>query len=537
MTLLFLIDINIPIILWILAIKREIIMKNTIFATVFAIAGLSLWGHASASASAPDDTMNIAMASEILNLDYNYTTKQEYIIISDLIDEGLFDYDPSTNSYTPSVATGYKYVDAMTIDVTLREGITFHDGSPLSSVDVAYTYNWIIDKRSESKAKPTISRWLERAEVIDALTIRFHMLEEYPLVIRDMAQRVRIRKDGTYTPQGEPDQNAAAINHLGLGPYRVKSFEPGKELVLVRYDGYFKESPKQPIAIGKMVIRSLPDSGTQQAELMSGGIDWMFKVPRDVAEAMSFSPSINHIISADLRVGFLVLDAFGHTDPNGPLTNVLVRRAMNHAIDRDNIAKYLMGGDAQAIHTACHPSQFGCAQDVTNYDYDPQYAKTLLAEAGYPDGFDLELWSYRDKPIAEAMTANLSAIGINVSLRHVKLPSLNEARGSRKVQAYFGTWGSGGTPDTAAIAQIHFNNTSDRNMSNNPQVAELVRAAETTSDQGKRLQLYKEAISIIADEAYWVPLVSYSQNFLVSSRIDFPVYKDGLVRLYRSSWK
>jgi peptide/nickel transport system substrate-binding protein len=74
-------------------------------------------------------------------------------------------------------------------------------------------------------------------------------------------------------------------------------------------------------------------------------------------------------------------------------------------------------------------------------------------------------------------------------------------------------------------------------MSNNPQVAELVRAAETTSDQGKRLQLYKEAISIIADEAYWVPLVSYSQNFLVSSRIDFPVYKDGLVRLYRSSWK
>jgi peptide/nickel transport system substrate-binding protein len=481
--------------------------------------------------------MNAAMASEILNLDYNYTTKQEYIIISDLIDEGLFDYDPHTNNYIPSVATGYKYVDAMTIDVTLREGISFHDGSALSPMDVAYTYNWIIDERSESKAKATISRWLKRAEVIDPMTVRFHMLEEYPLVIRDMSQRVQIRKDGTYTSKGEPDQNAAAINHIGLGPYRVESFEPGKELVLIRYDGYFKESPKQPIAIGKIVIRSLPDSGTQQAELMSGGIDWMFKVPRDVAEAMSAAPNLNHVVSTDLRVGFLVLDAFGHTDPNGPLTNVLVRRAMNHAIDRDNIAKFLMGGGAQAIHTACHPSQFGCAQDVANYKYDPEHAKALLAKAGYPDGFDLELWSYRDKPIAEAMTANLSAIGINVSLRHVNLASLNEARGSRKIQAYFGTWGSGGTTDTAAIAQVHFNDTSDRNMSNNTKVTELVLAAEVTSDQDMRMKLYREAISIIADQAYWVPLMSYSQNFLVNSNLDFPVYKDGLVRLYRSSWK
>lgn len=512
-------------------------MNHTIRAAAIALSGLSLLGSTMAFAGKSEDALNVAMAEEILNLDYNYTTKREYIIISDLIDEGLFDYDPATNEYIPGVATGHAYVDPTTVDVTLREGVTFHDGSALTAADVAYTYNWVIDERSESQAKGTISRWLERAEVVDPMTVRFHMLEEYPLVIRDMAQRVQIRKDGTYSPNGEIDQNAAAINHVGLGPYMVESFEPGEELVLTRYDGYFAESPKQPVAIGKIVIRNLPDMGTQQAELMSGGIDWMFKVSRDVAEAMAAAPNVDHVVSTDLRIGFLVLDALGHTDPEGPLTNVLVRRAMNHAINRSEIAEFLMGGGAQAVHTACHPAQFGCVQDVAKYEYNPEGAKALLAEAGYPNGFDLELWSYRDKAIAEAVTANLSDIGINVSLRHVKLASLNEARAERKIQAYFGTWGSGGTPDTAAIARVHFNDTSDRNMSNDPKVTELVLAAEVTGDQAKRLELYREAISMIADQAYWVPMVSYSQNFLVSSEVDFPVYQDGLPRLYRASWK
>ena len=292
-----------------------------------------------------------------------------------------------------------------------------------------------------------------------------------------------------------------------------------------------------PFSIGNIVIRNLPDMGTQQAELMSGGIDWMFKVSRDVAESLGGMPSIDHVTSTDLRIGFLVLDAFGHTDPDGPLTKVEVRRAMNHAVNRPEIAEYLMGGGSQPIHTACHPAQFGCFQDVMRYEYDPEKARELLAEAGYPDGFELELWSYRNKPIAEAIVADLENVGIDVSLRHVKLASLNEARANRDIQAYFGTWGSGGTPDTAAIARVHFNDTSDRNMSNDPKVVEDVLAAEVTGDQEKRRQLYEDALSRIAEQAYWVPLVTFAQNFLVASDVEFPTYPDGLPRIYRASWK
>ncbi len=505
-------------------------MKKILFSVVTGlIAGISYAAFAGSS----DNTMRVAFAEEMLNLDYNYTTKREYIILSDLIDEGLFDYDPTTNEYVPSVATSWEYTEPTTIVVTLRDDITFHDGTKLTSDDVAYTYNFIISDASESKAKGTIGRWLTSAEVLDSRTVQFNMAKPYPLAVRDMANRVQIRKAGSY----DANQNALATSHVGLGPYKVESFEPGKEVVLSAYGGYFADSPKQPISIENIIIRVLPDTGTQQAELMSGGIDWMFKVSRDVAESMGAASNVNHVVSTDLRIGFLVLDAFGHTDPEGPLTDKRVRQAMNHAINKPDIAKFLMGGGAQPVHTACHPSQFGCDQTVTNYSYDPARAKILLEEAGYAKGFDLELWSYRNKPIAEAVVSDLTKVGINVSLRHVKLASLNEARANRDIEAYFGTWGSGGTPDTAAIARVHFSDTSDRNMSNDPEVTELILAAEQTGDNAKRSSLYTEALSIIADQAYWVPMVSYAQNFLVSSELNFPVYSDGMPRLYRASWK
>ena len=514
-------------------------MKPTYHWLAGGLAGSALVFAATAGlADKANDTLTAAFSEEILNLDYNYTTKREYILLADLIDEGLFGYDPATNEYVPSVATGYTYVDDLTVDVDLRDGVTFHNGKDLTAADVAYTYNWIIDEDSEAQAKGTIERWLDRAEVLDEDTVRFHLATEYPLVIRDMARRVRIRPKGTYHDEnGDPVQDAMAVEHVGLGPYRVVSFSPGEKVVLEAYDGYFAASPKNPIEIENIVIRNIPDLGTQQAELMSGGIDWMFKMSRDVAESMGAAPNVDHVTSTDLRIGFLVLDAYGYTDPDGPLTDVKVRRAINYSINRPEIAEFLMGGGSEPIYTACHPAQFGCTQDVPKYKYDPERARALLAEAGYPDGFDLEMWSYRDRPIAEAIVADLTAVGIDVSLRHVKLASLNEARANREIEAYFGTWGSGGTPDAAAILRVHFNNTSDRNMSNDPEVVKDVLAAEVTGNQEERRQLYKEALTRIAEQAYWAPLVSYAQNFLVSSELNFPTYSDGLPRLYRASWK
>ncbi|MCI5076631.1 ABC transporter substrate-binding protein [Oricola sp.] len=487
---------------------------------------------APAFAGKSDDTLRVAMAEEILNLDYNYTTKREYIILAQLTDATLFNINPQTAEVEPSVAKSYEFVDDTTLDVVLRDDVTFHDGSKLTAEDVAYTYNWINSPDSESNANGVVERWLDNAEVTGPNTVRFHLKSVYPLVLRDMGARIMLRKAGSYDANGEIDRDAMASDLIGAGPYKVVSFEPGTELVLERYDGYFGDKPE----ISKIVVRNLPDIGTQQAELMSGGVDWMFKVPLDLAESLGATPMAEHLSGPDLRVGFLVLDAAGYTDEDGPLTNVLVRRAINHALNTPEMAKFLIGGSAEAIHTACHPAQFGCDQSVTAYPYDPDKARALLAEAGYENGFPLELWAYRDKAASEAIASDLKAVGIDVNLRYVKLQSLNQARAQREIPAYFGTWGSGGTADTAAIARIHFSD-SDRNLSGDAELEKTVLAAEQTNDPAERKALYSEALGHIADQAYWAPLFSYSANYLVSPDLDFPLDPDGLPRLQNAHWK
>lgn len=486
-----------------------------------------------ALANKADDTLRVAMAEEVLNLDYNYTTKREYIILSQLTDATLFSIDPVTAEATPSVASGYRFENDTTLDVTLRDDVRFHDGSLLSAEDVAYTYNWINRSDSESNAHGVVSRWLEQAEVTGPHTVRFHLKSVYPLVLRDMGARIMLRKAGTYDAGGAINRDAMAQDLIGTGPYKVTKFEPGQEVVLERFDGYFGAKP----AIAKIVVRNIPDIGTQQAELMSGGVDWMFNVPLDLAQSLGATPMATHLSGPDLRVAFVVLDAAGYTDATGPLTNPKVRQAINHALNKAEMAKFLVGGSAEPIHTACHPAQFGCDTTVKSYAYDPAGARALLAEAGYPNGFPLELWAYREKPVAEAVTADLTAIGIDVSLRYVKLASLNTARADRKIAAYIGTWGSGGTADTAAIARIHFSNETDRNLSGDAGLNETVLAAEQTVDLGKRKALYTQALGRIADQAYWAPLFTYSANYLVSPDLDFPLDPDGLARLQNARWK
>ncbi|MEI2415354.1 ABC transporter substrate-binding protein [Orrella sp. JC864] len=500
-----------------------------------AAAALLAAAHVAAPAwaSAKDDTLVVAFQREVVNLDYLYTTSQEHIILSDLTDDRLFDVDPHTNEIRPMLATGYAYVDDRTIDVTLREGVRFHSGAPFTADDVVYTYQWVLDAESGTRASGALSRWLDRVEKTGPMQVRFHLKAVYPLALRDMARRIPIRRNGAYEAGGKPDRGAQALKPDGLGPYRVESFEPGQRAVLQRFEDYYADSPKGRPAIGRIVARTLPDWGTQQAELMSGGVNWAYDMPLDVAQSMAATGRIRHTAGPSLRMSFVVLDAAGVSGPS-VLNDLRVRRAVNHAINREAISKFLVGGVSQALHTACHPAQFGCDQDVMAYPYDPERARALLKEAGYK-GQPIDLWAYRERSVAEAVAADLTAAGLRVNLRYGQLASLDQARAAGRIQAYIGSWANGGTADTAMIARVHFADT-DRNMARDAQVEDLVMRAERTNDPQARAQAYSQALGIIAEQAYWAPLFTYSVNYLTSPDLSFPVPPDGLPRLYEASW-
>ena len=483
-----------------------------------------------------DDTLVIAFKREITNLDYHYGTKTEYLILADMIDDSLFYVENDNLSYVPSLASDYKVVNDVTLDVNLKKGVKFHDGAEMTADDVVYTYNFII-KNDKNRRHTKLASWLKNIEKTGPYSVRFNLKEPYANLYNDL-YRIKIRKNGIMGTEGNWDDNAQANSLIGVGPYKVVSFDPGVEVVLERNEEYF-DGPKGKPAIKNMIVRSIPDMGTQQAELLSGGIHWMYNVKKDVGESMAKNDRINYQLGPSLRIGFLVLDAAGFTGDGHPITDVRVRRALNHAINRESIAKNLIGGPANVVHTACNPVVFGCFQDVTKYEYNPEKAIALLTEAGYPSGFELELWSYRDKEAAQAIVSDLGKVGIKVNLKHGKLAGLNKARKERKIRAYFGTWGSSASPDTATISNIHWRDPSkgDRNLSGDPKVNELMIGAERTLNIDERKKLYAEGLKLIADQAYWVPLWSYSEGVLSSQDIVFNQDADGYPRVWGISWR
>lgn len=505
--------------------------------SAFAAACLIASWPQAAFAGRVDDTLVIAIEGEIPTLDHLYTTARDSIILSELTDDGLFYIDPATLAYVPLVAQSYVQVDDTTIDVTIREGVRFHDGSALTARDVVYTYSWVLDPKTNTNRGRLIAGWLDRVEQTGPMSVRFHLKHPYPLAIRDMAFSVQLRKAGAYQkPDGAVDHDAQALHLNGAGPYKVVEFEPGKRIKLERFDGYYADSPKGRPAIKTVIFRTIPDLSTQQAELISGRVNWMYNVPADVAANIGATGYAVHLAGPTLRVNFIPLDAAGYTGADNPLTKLDVRRAMIHAINREEIVKYLVQGDAKVIDSACHPLQFGCEQNVRKYPYDPAEARRLLAKAGYSHGFEFELWVYRERQVSEAIAADLAKVGIRAKLRFVTLTTLNQARRKRRVSAFFASWASGSTADTATIAETHWSLKSDRNFSNDAEVAQEMEAAAKTIDPEERKRLYSAALKRIADRAYWIPLYSYSQNYLLSHDLIFPVPKDGLPRLFRTHW-
>ncbi len=521
---------------------REAGMSNHVIRKtgIMILTAVAFWlGTQQAHAGKKDDTLVVAVQRGIRSLDRLYTRQREALILAQLTDDGLFYADPKTLRFVPLAAKSYKFIDETTLDVVVRRGVKFHDGSPLTADDVVYTYKWARSRKGRTLNTKKLRRWMKSVEKTSPMKVRFRLNYPYPMALRDMGISIYLRKKGSYDSTRKKSTNRRSLSYSlnGLGPYRVVQFDPGKVVILERFEGYYASSPKGRPAIKRIIFNTIPSWGAQQAAMMSGNVQWMYSVHTKIAENLGNTPKGVHLVGPSLRVGFVVMDAVGYTGKNNPFTKIEVRRAMNHAINREAIVKQMMKGNSRVIHSACHPAQFGCAQDVKKYDYNPAKAKELLRKAGYPNGFEFVFWAYRERRVAEAIVAHLTRAGIRAKLRYVRAHTLGRARRSREVAAYFGTWGSGSTADTSMIAGEHFAPRSNRNMSKDKDVQKFILTAERTLDPKKREYAYRKGLQLIAERALWIPLFSYSMNYVVSKDLDFVPPKDGLPRLFLARWK
>lgn len=506
-------------------------MKNTA-ALACAIALAAGLAASPARGGPEDDTLNIAWDGELATLDRYYNTLREGIIVGRLVWDSLIYKDPDTLEFKPLLASSFSFVDNSTIDFELREGISFHNGEPFDADDVVYTLGYMSDPDNGVLTQRNVS-WIGSVEKLGSHSVRLRMKEPTPTALEFLAGPLLIYPDGYYSEVGPEGMGKAPV---GTGPYRVTEFQPGASITFERNEGYFRGSPKGTPAIKTIRQRTIPDKNTQLAELLSGTVDWVWKVPSDQAERLKGRPGITVANEQTMRVGYLSFDSSDRTGNGSPVNDPLVRKAIAHAIDRDAIVTQLVGGSSAVIHSACHPDQFGCTQDVARYEYDPDKARALLAEAGYPDGFRIDFHAYRNRPYAEAIMGYLEEVGIRPNLVYLKYAALRDKVYAGEIDFNFMTWGSYSFHDVSAITSHFFKATKDDYARDGSLVSDL-ETGDSSVDRDVRERSYHSALNRIADNAYWVPLFTYNTYYAFSDGLVFSPTPDEIPRFFTASWK
>lgn len=489
----------------------------------------ALLSSTAAFAGKSDDTARIALAGEVGSLDYYFDSSREGLITSMQIFDGLVYKDPKSGEFKGNLAESWERIDDATLEFKLREGVKFSNGEPFNADDVVFTVNYIVDPATNAVVYDKV-KWIESAEKVDDHTVRIHMTKPYPMALENLSASVPIYPKDYYEKVG---REGMAVEPVGTGPYMVTSVTPGSGYTLEKNPNYF-DGPKASPEIGTVEVRTIRDVNTQLAELMSGNLDFMWQFPADVAEKLEGTGQYNVFKKDTMRIGFITLDAAGRAQPDGPLKDLKVRQALNHAIDRKAIVEGILQG-GEVINSACSPSQFGCEKDVTVYEYDPEKAKQLLKEAGYENGFTIEMSAYRDRPLAEAMLNNLAAVGVNVTLNMLQYSALASRHMEGNVPMAFLTHGSSSIGDVAAISPEFFA-LGKQDYAGDKEVAELMNTGGATMDEQARLEAYSKAFKKIAEQAYWVPLWTYPSTYALSQDLKFDATSDELIRFYDMGW-
>jgi peptide/nickel transport system substrate-binding protein len=485
-----------------------------------------------AEAGKSDDTLNIALNKAIENYDQYFNTAREGIVFARQVWDNLLDRDPRSGEYKPLLAKSYRWVDPLTLDFDLREGIVFHNGAKFDADDVVYTLNFVSDPANKVLTQENVS-WIKSVEKTGPYAVRIHLKAPFPAALEYLAGPLTIYPHEYYARVGPQGMSRQPI---GTGPYKVVAAEPGKSFTLVKNTAYFKDSPKGQPQIGKIVERTIPEVPTQVAELLTGQMDWLWQVPADQAEKLRQMPNLTVKSAETMRIGYIGFDATGRAGDT-PMKNRKVREAIAHAVDRAAMVKNLVRGDSHVVDTACFRTQFGCTDEgVRHYDYDPALARKLLAEAGYPDGFDIDIYAYRERPWVEAIIGYLRAVGIRAKLAYLEYAALRDKNWAGTTPLVYMTWGSNSVNDASAILGNFFKGSPD-DFARDDELKKWIETGDTSVDPEVRKANYKKALQRIADEVYWVPMFSYVANYAFTSDLDFTPDTDEVPRFYSARWK
>ncbi|MBI4562585.1 MAG: hypothetical protein HY724_11135, partial [Candidatus Rokubacteria bacterium] len=418
----------------------------------------------------------------------------------------------------------------------LRQGVQFHNGEPFTAESVKFSFDRVRNPDQKSPIRGNFT-WIKSVEAVDEHTVRILTEKPYPLI----QEILTFGNFGMVPPKYVKEKGDAhfARNPVGTGPYRFKEWRKGEQLTVEANAQYWKGAP----AIQTLVFRIIPETATQIAELLAGGVDIIRAVPPDQIPAIKNSGVARVTATKILRVVFLQMDGDARASRT-PLTDVRVRRAVNHAINVEEIMGKVLAGMAVRTPAGNNPMAFGFDPGVKPIAFNAGEAKKLLAEAGFPNGFEVSLNTYSGSIVAvdqvsQAVMGYLGRVGIKAKPRHFADVGqyLANFRGSKLEGITMASWGYNSVFDTDAIYYIHFHTGQPYTYNTSKGMDEWLDEARATVDPKKRLELYSTLQRFIVHQAYWVPMYAQHTIEAVSNKLNYEASSDEIMRVHSATWK
>ena len=484
-----------------------------------------------AHAQKAQDTLRVTWRNAVPDIDPFRNSLRTGLVVSHEAWDMLVYRDPETFKNVPALATGWTQVDPTTLEFTLRDGVKFHNGDAFGADDVVYTIQTI--QNDPKVAVPSNFSFWAGAEKINDHQVRLKLKAPFPAALEYLAMLTPIYPK-MYREKVGPEAYSKAP--VGTGPYRITRVNGSSLIEFERFEGYYAGAPKPRPAIKTLKIIEVLDEASELSAFIGGQTDWIWNYNPDQFDNLKMLPGKNAMSAGSMRLFYLQLDAAGRSGKDNPLTNLKVRQAIFHAIDRNAIAHNLMQGDSHPVNAPCYPSQFGCNQAAAaDYDYDPAKAKALLKEAGFPDGFSTTLYTYLLPSYPAALQGYLRAVGITLNIQQLQVGAEIEKVMAGQTPTNLGSWGSNSINDVSAILPYYFG-TGSNDYANDPEAQNEIRLGGAEIDPAKRETHYTAAIRRVTEQAYWLPLCTSVTYYAFAKGLDFKPFPDELPRFYLSKW-
>ena len=466
---------------------------------------------ATPAAAQPARTLVIGLVAEPVNLDPAQVTDLNSNRVGRRVVETLVTFPDESTQIVPGLAESWTISkDGLQYTFKLRSGVKFHDGTPLTAEAVKFSIERQInsDHPAHKLGKyPFANFFFGNVKAVEALSddrVAFLLKEPRASFLAILTAGAASIVSPTAVMKAGPDY---PLQPVGTGPFKFASWDRGQRVVLEKNPAYWKF----PVKLDRVIYRPIVEDQARLTELLTGSLDLIVGVPPDFVGQLETGGKVSVLKQVGAHVWYL-----GINNQKKPFDDKRVRQALNYAVNKDAIVRDVLKGTGTPSRGPVLPNTWAADAALKAYPYDPDRAKKLLAEAGYPNGFSTTLWvpesgSGMQSPVAMStvMQSNLKAVGVNVTLQTMEWGAYLAKLRTKEQELFALSWMAGTEdPDMVMYPLLHSSqwtpNGPNRALYKNPKFDDLLQQARLTTDQARRASIYKEAQRLLVDDAPWV---------------------------------